>query len=418
MEEKFFTQSDYNRLEELKSGIIYRKDQEERIKLALELVASKIEQVDCIVWITRHHNLATKRYKEYLEKYSAGFRSKLYFFPIECASQVDINYLKIHNLTAEKRAFGIIDDSLNIKNTKSKRSKEIIKLGPNFSYRLLLSELPISGGLVDLYAQMQFINPQILNMTKIQFNYTYLKKLNNAFQRTKRWSFPEQEVSLIEKVKPYIFENELDTYDWIKCQDIYCALTPKEEQCYQEEKNIYLERRSRAPFIEIIHRFQHMYTICKNKVDTLFEILSDLKLKKEKAIIYVKFRDEIRFFEECGWFKTGEYAVLAGLKNKREAIKRFEKGANVVFCTYGVDNSGLNMQICNNVIFFSQTFDYKFKHQALKQLSQNRKRQDIKIYNLWVKTGLDEMMRQSLLMKENVVDNVCSMISKEEALKL
>ena len=76
------------------------------------------------------------------------------------------------------------------------------------------------------------------------------------------------------------------------------------------------------------------------------------------------------------------------------------------------------MQNCNNVIFFSQTFDYKFKHQALKNLPQHDRQHEIKIYNLWVKTGLDEMMRQSLLMKENVVSNLCSMISKEEALRL
>ena len=161
-----------------------------------------------------------------------------------------------------------------------------------------------------------------------------------------------------------------------------------------------------------------MYTICQNKVETLFEILSEAKLRKEKSIIYVKFKDEVNFFEECGWFKAGEYAAINGYRNKRDVIKSFMNKADVLICTYGVDNLGLDIQICNNVIFFSQTFDYKLKHQALKGLAQRQTRQDVKIYNLWVKTGLDEMMRQSLLMKENIISNLCTMISKEEALKL
>lgn len=408
----------YERLDKLKSGIIYRKNQEDRIQLAFDLIYSKLEEIDCIIWISREHIIHSKTYKEYLDKYSEGFRSKLFVFPIECASFSTLTLLQIHDLVANKRAFCVVDNCLIIKNSKSKRTKELIKLGPLFKYRLILTELPVSGGLVDFYAQLQFINPQILNMTKIQFNHAYLKKLKSAFQQAKRWSYPEQEVSLIEKIRPYIFENETEYHEYFKNYDIYCDLTPKEEHCYQEEKNLYLERRSKAPFIEIIHRFQHMYTICQNKVEKLFELVSDIKLKKEKVVIYVKFRDEINFFEECGWFKPGEYSVLAGKINKNRALKEFEKKTNILFSTYGVDNSGLNMQNCNNVIFFSQTFDYKFKHQALKNLPQHDRQHEIKIYNLWVKTGLDEMMRQSLLMKENVVSNLCSMISKEEALRL
>ena len=415
---QFTDSSVYQRFNELKSGIIYRENKEERICLAFKLIASKIEEIDCIVWISRNHIIHTQTYRDYLNKYSAGFRSKLFVFPIECMSVKDFNFLQINNLVSNKKTFCVIDDSLNIKNAKTKRTRELLKLGPKFSYRLILSELPVSGGLVDYYTQIQFINPQILNMTKFQFNHTYLKKLRTAFQRPRRWSYPEQEVSLIEKLRPYIFENEFADYGGTQNYDIYCDLTPKEEQGYQEEKNLYLERRSQAPFIEIIHRFQHMYTICQNKVETLFEILSEAKLRKEKSIIYVKFKDEVNFFEECGWFKAGEYAAINGYRNKRDVIKSFMNKADVLICTYGVDNLGLDIQICNNVIFFSQTFDYKLKHQALKGLAQRQTRQDVKIYNLWVKTGLDEMMRQSLLMKENIISNLCTMISKEEALKL
>ena len=43
---------------------------------------------------------------------------------------------------------------------------------------------------------------------------------------------------------------------------------------------------------------------------------------------------------------------------------------------------------------------------------------EINVYNFWVKTGLDEMIRKNLMMKQDVLNNVCNIMSKEEALRL
>lgn len=42
----------------------------------------------------------------------------------------------------------------------------------------------------------------------------------------------------------------------------------------------------------------------------------------------------------------------------------------------------------------------------------------INIYNLWINTGLDKLIKQNLSRKKNVLSNVCRMISREEALAL
>lgn len=49
---------------------------------------------------------------------------------------------------------------------------------------------------------------------------------------------------------------------------------------------------------------------------------------------------------------------------------------------------------------------------------QSHTGRSINIYNLWINTGLDKLIKQNLSRKKNVLSNVCRMISREEALAL
>lgn len=89
-----------------------------------------------------------------------------------------------------------------------------------------------------------------------------------------------------------------------------------------------------------------------------------------------------------------------------------------MFCTYGVDKFGLDMQLCNNIIYFSQTFDYKCKVQGLDSVVSKGIARKINIYDFWVKTNLEQLINDNLERKKNVLSNVCHMITKEEALRL
>lgn len=47
--------------------------------------------------------------------------------------------------------------------------------------------------------------------------------------------------------------------------------------------------------MQVVQRFQYLYTICKHKVDALFKLVSEILERKEKVIIYTKFLSEVRF---------------------------------------------------------------------------------------------------------------------------
>ena len=58
--------------------------------------------------------------------------------------------------------FLIVDESSYIKGHKAKRTRRLTRLGVRAPYRLILTGTPITQGIEDLYAQMEFLSPRIL----------------------------------------------------------------------------------------------------------------------------------------------------------------------------------------------------------------------------------------------------------------
>ena len=198
----------------------------------------------------------------------------------------------------------------------------------------------------------------------------------------------------------------------------YFTLTPQEILSYKEEKQLYLQKRPRIVFMDIAQNFQKIYTISKNKLHGLKKVLSEIYERKEKVIIYLKFLDEINFIEETKILKDIPYAELSGRTNKKRAIKAFERNTDILFCTYGVEKFGLDMQICNNIIYYSQTFDYRCKVQSLDSVVFKGFPSYINIYDFWLDTNLEALIKESLEHKRNLLTNVYKKITKFEALQL
>jgi len=116
--------------------------------------------------------------------------------------------------------------------------------------------------------------------------------------------------------------------------------------------------------------------------------------------------------------KNIPFIELSGRINKRKAIKAFERNTDVMFCTYGVEKFGLDMQLCNNVIYYSQTFDYRSKVQSLDSVSFKGFPSYINIYDFWVKTNLEQIINDSLEHKKNLLSSVNNKLTKIEALQL
>ena len=414
----YSTKSLIEKFSKLKAGIFFINIPSKRIKFALDLAENYLKDIEYVIWIAPSNFLETLIYTNEIKKNCRNFRHRIKYYAAESISVSDIKYLELYNLIKNHQTFCIIDESLTIKNTESGRTQRLLLLSHFFTYKIILSSTPVTQGLIDLYSQLEFLNPKILNMSEKQFSNIFMSCCYNNYMVMKRWSRPQDEQNLLKMIQPYILGYDFDKRYKINHYNRYFELTPQEENSYQIEKFLYLQNKQNIVFMDIVQNFQKMYTISKNKLEGLYETLADIHNRKEKTLVYIKFLDEINFIKETRILDKIPFIELSGRTNKRKAIKAFERNIDVMFCTYGVEKFGLDMQLCNNVIYFSQTFDYRCKVQSLDSVSFKGLPSCINIYDFWVKTNLEQLINDSLEHKKNLLSRVNNKITKIEALQL
>ena len=407
----------FDQLSDCKTGALFMKMGARKIEIALEFVKSQQFKVDYIEWIAPAAFLTAKTNRSDIRRWSKGLERKIYFFSIESISGSDVKYLDLYNMVDRFRTFCVVDESITIKNTEAGRTQRLLELAHRFKYRLILSGTPLTQGLIDLYSQIKFMNPAILNMTESQFANNFLRVSYDQDKTKRRWSCPEKEQHLIKLMRPYIYECDLDFDCPIKRHDYNFNLSPREAEYYQMEKEDFLQSKEKIAFLEVVQKFQHIYTISYQKTLAMIHLVKDIIKRGEKVIIFIKFVDEIRFLKECRVLDF-KYVEMTGNVNKNKIADAFAKDVPVMFSTYGAGGFGLHLPFCNNIIFFSQTFDYKDKIQSLDCIYKKGKTNQVNIYNFWVQTGLENLIRTSLDRKENVLSNVCKYITKEDLLTL
>lgn len=408
----------FKKFSKLKSGALFMKLSRMKIRMAFELIKTKLHKVDFVIWIAPANFLATNQYKEDIKYFSGNLYRKICFYAIENISMADDKYLNLYNLADKYRTFCVVDESITIKNTESGRTRRLLFMRHKFKYRLILSGTPLTQGIVDLYSQMQFMDSDILKMTQSQFMNNFLSFYVDEFDFLKRWSDEEKENKLIKMIKPYILHCDLEDKLNIKYFDHKFELTAAEMQDYVSEKEFFFQKQSQVAFLQLVQHFQYLYTLSQNKIHALFKLVNDIVSRKEKVIIYLKFLSEIRFFKESGGFGDKSFVVMTGRSNKIKALNRFERNVDIMLCTYKVESPRINLCRCNNIIFFTQTFDYKDKIQSLNNFYQTENIYDVNIYNFWVETGLEKLIQDSLGRKETVLNHVSSIMSKEEVMNL
>lgn len=152
------------KLERLRVGALFMEPGTGKTRAAVELINSS--KADYVLFIVPFQT--KKNIKKELIKW--GLKPKYRIEGVESLSNSDRLYLKLLNeIKHAKKAFMVVDESLKIKNFHAKRTERVMKLGRLAYYRLILNGTPISKNVLDLYPQIEFLSPKILNMRYIEF---------------------------------------------------------------------------------------------------------------------------------------------------------------------------------------------------------------------------------------------------------
>lgn len=386
----------FEKLSKLKVGALFMEMGTGKTKIALDLIAHKKNKIDYILWICPFS------VKQEIENERLKWHSELNIEIVGCESigSSDKIFLELFNKIKSHKTFIVVDESLKIKNRTAKRTQRILLFGEHAQYKLILNGTPLSKNVLDLWTQMQFLSPKILNMSFNQFKNTYCEYYLNGKLKNKVKCQHNIE-HLISLIEPYIFDSELD----LGKKKCYHTLTYEidDKDYYEKIKFDYLDNED-INFYRLATLLQKQYCNSIDKIEVLNNLLNKID---SQVIIFVKFVSSI---PENVQFINGDKSI----KEREKTLRAFKNGNfKVLYITYGCGSFGLNLQFCKNIIFLEHTFDYSQRIQAEARIYRLGQENDVNYYDICCNCGLERMIMNCLSKKKNLLDEIKTEIDKK-----
>ena len=284
----------------------------------------------------------------------------------------------VNKLMHSKKPFIIVDESLLIKNIAAIRTERIIALGKLSYYRLILNGTPISKNILDLWSQMEFLSPKILNMSFEVFKNKFLEFTTYYDQNTER----EHIIAthnidyLYSLIEPYVFEAKLKLDINKNEHEINYFIADKESYeraRFELKRNIF--NMDGISFLAVAQKMQQSYSLDPNHIKILQTLINKIKCK---IIIFVKY-----------------------IRTQEELSERFPQ---CLVLTYGKGSLGLNLQEYTNIIFYDKTWDYAKLEQAKRRIFRFGQKQNVNYYIMTGDVGLENLINKNVRKKNNLLN--------------
>ncbi len=368
-----------------KVGALFMKMGAGKTRVAIALV-NAVDAVDLVVWISPLRTIkpidpSIKPISEEIKKWG-GFNCQIVIYiGIETIQSSDKQYLELLNKVKDaNRCFIVIDESITIKNVTAKRTNRVLELAKMVEYKLILNGEPIVKDLLDIYTQMHFLSPLILNMSFAEFKNTYCcytkitQRFGNSYKTyTKEFITGYENIDhLYSLIGNYVFECDLDLNLTRYYSELNYCLDDEAREEYYRLKEKYLDNEKLMMmnnnfFLELTQKMQHIYCCTESK----FEALSDWFQTHDEAgtIIYCKY-----------------------VASVNECKKRYPK-ATVL--NYQSGCYSYNLQHLPNMVRFDKTFDWGKVVQGLARNFRIGSQGDYRVLDLTGDVGLEELIKKN-----------------------
>lgn len=319
-----------------KVGALFKAPGTGKTRTAVELI--KQVDTDYILWLAPYRSVNPKvkgsGIRTEVEKWNKF--ENIDFIGIQSIGMSDRVYLEVlRKLESSKNPFIVVDESLLIKNHNAKRTDRIHELSHLSKYKLILNGTPFSRDLTDLWSQMNFLSPLILNMNYAEFENTFCEKTiikKNGKISSEFISGYANIDYLHHLIKPFIYEADL-VLD-IDVEHIYNVyeISQETKQEYKRIKEYFLcedslEEYNNNIFLMMVQKMQHSYCKEQSKLDLVLKIIE--KHGKENVAIYTKFIESRLFLEEniidINVFSLQSDSMSINLQDKFNVTVEFDK---------------------------------------------------------------------------------------------
>jgi SNF2 family DNA or RNA helicase len=319
----------------------------------------------------------------------------------------------------------ILDEASLIKNPLSERKISLSDLDSNI--KIAMTGTPVENSLTDLWSISDFVLPGYLGTLK-SFSSKYIRR--NIEQ-----TINEANLIALRKDVSFIMlrRKKEDVLDSLPEKiDIHQALQMNlnEASLYDSERESILSKVDKEKSSNVLTLIQNLrqYTthpllfesdrllqstiktlmILSSKFSRTIEIVNEIKLKKEKVLIFTEYLKMIdtfkRVFEE--YYQTDVFTIDGRVdtpeRQKRIDLFSKEEGFGIMILNPKTAGMGLNITAANHVIHYTRQWNPALEEQASARSYRNKQKKNVNIYYLYYVNTIEELIDSRLKEKSTL----------------
>lgn len=324
----------------------------------------------------------------------------------------------------------ILDESQAIKNPSSNISQEIVKLYSK--YKLILSGTPIENSTLDLWSQMNFVNPGLLG-TQSFFRNEFLTPIEKKHDEDKS-------KKLYSLIKPFILrrqKSQVATELPDKIEQIrYCEMTEAQEKEYEEAKSFYRNKimdhieekgiaTSQILLLQGLTKLRQIanhpkmtidgYEADSGKFTEMIEMLENAIENDHKILIFSQFVKHLTLVKEALDSKKLAYTYLDGAtKNRQGQVEEFQQNdtIKIFLISLKAGGVGLNLTAADYVFLLDPWWNPAAENQAIDRAYRIGQKNNVFVYKFISKNTVEEKILQLQKHKLRIANDL---ISNEES---
>jgi len=334
------------------------------------------------------------------------------------------------------RSMMIVDESTTIKNPKAKRTKAILDLASETRYRRILTGSPVTNSPLDLWAQMDFLDPYILGQSSYYaFRTRYAVVIEataaggtHTYQKIIKFKNLKELGELVAPHSYRILKKDcLDLPDKVYTKR-YVELTDDQKKAYAQMKENALARingESMTAFnvlTQLIRLHQitcgHMATdsdniidIKSNRLDELMQILGETS---GKVIIWANYIYDIESIEKAinKEFGSDSYCTYYGAtatEDRQKCINEFQDPNSKLRFFIGNTQTGgygITLTAASTVVYYSNNYDLEKRIQSEDRAHRIGQKNKVLYIDLVAKGTIDVKIIRSLRNKVNIAKEI------------
>lgn len=315
----------------------------------------------------------------------------------------------------------VLDESQIIKNPNSKIYNSILQL--DSTHKLALTGTPIENSIIDLWAQMNFVNRDILGS---------LHSFRDNFLKVPDYMKPQVDQQLKRIVNPFILRREKQAVAKdlppLTEQIRVCKMSEEQAKVYESEKskvrNLIYETIENNTFqkstINVLRALMRLRQIANHpklvdeniqssgKFDEVIRVLDNLT-HHHKVLIFSSFVKHLELFKEYFESNSIPFALLTGSSVHREKIiTRFQEDENckVFLISMKAGGVGLNLTQADYVFILDPWWNPAVENQAVSRAHRIGQKNKVNVYRFISENTIEEKIKHLQERKAELARNI------------